>query len=192
MINNTDIIVIDEFSLLEQKPLFKMDEMLREMAVTKALQNKPFGGEHIILMGDPAQLPAIDKDIFETYLWRRFSIIVLSGIKRQNNKQFQTLLSEIRLGKVSDTTDKILQSRVLKNKDISSLNMDDAAIICSRRRERNKWNKKFLNTIDTEEHTFIAEDTNISGGEISEKDRSKIRVYHKKRLEDTSRTIAKL
>ncbi len=55
IINNTDIIVIDESSLFQQKPLLKMDEILREIAVTKTLRNKPFGGKHIILMGNPAQ-----------------------------------------------------------------------------------------------------------------------------------------
>ena len=55
IINNTDIIVIDESSLFQLKPLLKMDEILREIAVAKTLRNKPFGGIHIILMGNPAQ-----------------------------------------------------------------------------------------------------------------------------------------
>ncbi len=49
--------------------------------------------------------------------------------------------------------------------------MENSAIICSLRKERNKWSKKFLDAIDGEERTFEAEDTNILGGEISEKEK---------------------
>ena len=33
--------------------------------------NLPLGGQHVILLGDPAQLPAVSqRDIFGTHLWK--------------------------------------------------------------------------------------------------------------------------
>ncbi len=81
MINGTDIIIIDEFSLLEHSVFIEIDELVREMADRKDLQNMSFGGNYVILIGDPAQLPAISKDNLNTYPWKRFSIIILDDLK---------------------------------------------------------------------------------------------------------------
>ena len=41
------------------------------------------GGRHVILLGDPAQLPAVSRrDIFGTRLWQNFAIIELREVKR--------------------------------------------------------------------------------------------------------------
>ena len=97
LVSNTNLITIDEFSLLEMKPFLTIDKLLRDMAPTKHQQNTPFGGKHIILMGDPAQLSVTEHDIFDTYLWRdKFSIVMLKDIKHQTDQNFQQMLSTIR------------------------------------------------------------------------------------------------
>ena len=185
MVNAADLLIIDEFSLLESKPFHAINRLLCQMAQSKNNQFKPFGGKNVILMGDPAQLPAIQKDIFESSLWRRFNIAILKDVKRQNNAEFQKLLSTVRLGTITDEVDKTLQSRVLTNCDLDQLDLDDAAIICSLRRERSEWNDKFLATLQTESVTFEAEDTDLFGKPLKDSDKLRIRKYHRERLEDS-------
>ena len=186
LVSNTDLIIIDEFSLLEMKPFLTMDRILREMAPTNQKQHMPFGGKHIILMGDPAQLPVIEQDIFDTFLWKRFHCVMLTDVKRQKDETFQRMLSTIRLGYVSDDINSVLRSKVVPaSLDIDSMDLSNGAIICSLRKERDAWNKQFLDRLDAPEHTFEAIDTDVTGNDISETVKGKIRRFHRERLEDT-------
>ena len=108
IISNTDVLVIDEFSVLEMRPFLTSDKILREIACAANQQHMPFGGKHIILMGDPAQLPAIEQDIFDTHLWRKFDIVMLKDVKRQDDESFQSILSTIRMGEINDDINSIL------------------------------------------------------------------------------------
>ena len=185
LVSNTNVLIIDEFSLLEFTPFLVMDKILRDMAPTINQQHMPFGGKHIILMGDPTQLPAIERDIFDSFLWRKFSIVMLKDIRRQDDETFQNMLSTIRLGKTNSEIDHILRSKVVSIDDIDAIDLSNAAIICSFRRERNHWNSIFLDKLDTEPFTFDATDSDVTGNPLSEAVRKKIRSYHKERLEDT-------
>ena len=186
LVSNTNLIIIDEFSLLKMKPFLTIDKLLRDMAPTKHQQNMPFGGKHIILMGDPAQLPAIEHDIFDTYLWRdKFSIVMLKDIKRQNDQTFQQMLSTIRLGKTNDDIDSILRSKVMTDDEVDNVDLSNGAIICSLRKKRDAWNSHFLDRLDTQAHVFDAVDSDVTGNAISETVKTKIQRFHKERLEDT-------
>ena len=156
LITNIDLIVIDEFSLLEMKPFLTIDHILRDIATTKNQQHMPFGGKHIILMGDPAQLPAIELDIFDTFLWKKFEIIVVNDVKRQDDKAFQTLLTTVRMGNTTLDINSTLASKIRPIVDSTHIDLDDprAAIICSLRKERDVWNTLFLGKLDTEMHTL--------------------------------------
>lgn len=69
-LRKTDVIVIDEFSMLDFF-LFRTVEGLCRKFARKGASNRLWGGRHVILLGDPAQLPAVSrKDIFGTTLWR--------------------------------------------------------------------------------------------------------------------------
>ena len=186
IINNTDLIIIDEFSLLELRPFLIIDKISRDMANAKNQEHMPFGGKHIILMGDPAQLPAIEQDIFDTFLWRKFDIVMLKDAKRQGDQKFQAILSTIRMGTTTHAIDSLLRSEVLPNIDIANIHADDAgaAIVCSLRKERDMWNNLFLQRIDGESHTFEAEDTDVTGNPLPEKEKHRIRWFHRERLED--------
>jgi ATP-dependent DNA helicase PIF1 len=68
-----------------------------------------------ILSGDLAQLPVIKstKQCFESKYWKNMvdSTVILREIVRQNDNIFRSLLSEVRLGIVSEKTKEILNSR---------------------------------------------------------------------------------
>ena len=78
-LGKTDVLVIDEFSMLDYH-LFHVAEGLCRKFAKKHVSLSSVGGRHVILLGDPAQLPAIScRDIFGTRLWQKFAILVLRG-----------------------------------------------------------------------------------------------------------------
>ena len=53
----------------------------------------------MILLGDPAQLPAIGhRDIFGTQLWRTFSILILREVKHATDPILSSVLLKVRMG----------------------------------------------------------------------------------------------
>ena len=49
------LIIIDEYSMLRQKELFYISQILKQISGT----NDAFGGFTVLLVGDPAQIPAV-------------------------------------------------------------------------------------------------------------------------------------
>ena len=47
------------------------------------------------------------------------------------------------------------------------------------------WNKLFLGKLNTEAHTFEAQDTDTTGNPIPDKEKCHIQWFHRERLEDT-------
>ena len=105
-----DVLIVDEVSMLSKR-LFDMLD-----ALGKHLRNstKPFGGIQLLFCGDFYQLPPIEPGFcFESSNWdSTFTTIILSTIFRQKNEDYQTILSEIRKGKISKKSRDILTSRI--------------------------------------------------------------------------------
>ena len=81
-----DVFIIDECSMLT-KTLFHKVQDLCHYVSRNHNRTKPFGGKHVILLGDPAQLPPVGATIFNTSLWTRyFQILLLKDVVRQTNK----------------------------------------------------------------------------------------------------------
>ena len=97
-VKKTDVLVIDEFSMLDHF-LFRTTENLCRKFPNRGRYNRPWGGRHVFLLGDPAQLPAINRrDIFDTTLWSKFTILLLREIKRATDPILSSVLSKVRLG----------------------------------------------------------------------------------------------
>ena len=92
------MIVIDEFLMLDFY-LFRTIEGLCRKFAKHGSSRHPWGGRHIILLGDPAQLPAVSGiDIFGTYLWHKFRVLLLREIKRATDLALSSVLSKIHEG----------------------------------------------------------------------------------------------
>lgn len=106
-----EILIIDEVSMLVPELFDKLEHLARMLRQT----TKPFGGIQLILTGDMLQLPPIKSNIFcfEAKTWDKCidHTIYLTHNLRQNEKEFQECLSEIRLGFISPENEKILKSR---------------------------------------------------------------------------------
>jgi ATP-dependent DNA helicase PIF1 len=112
----TDILVIDEVSMMSQK-LF---DMLDAIGKTVRRNSKPFGGIQVIFSGDFYQLPPVGnrdepettKFCFESPLWfETFKLedhINLCKIFRQNDVIYQRILNQIREGRLKKSSNETL------------------------------------------------------------------------------------
>ena len=151
------------------KPFLTVDKSLKDMATTKNQEHVPFGGKHIILTGDPAQLPAVEQDIFYTFLWKKCEIVILKDIKRQQDDDtFPKIRSTVRMGKNTNEIKSAPKSKVLYKSQTTQTDLDTpgTAIICILRRERDAWTQIFLHKVDNDLHTFEAEDTDKIGNPL--------------------------
>ena len=101
IIKNTDILVIDEISMLHD---FRLD-MVEEICRTIRQNDKPFGGIQVILCGDFFQLPPINRTGgrtggFAIYsnAWKlaEFTICYLEENHRQKNDELSEILNALR------------------------------------------------------------------------------------------------
>lgn len=126
-------LIIDEISMLDPILFDKLEILARKIRKIE----KPFGGIQLILTGDFLQLPVINSKnfCFEAKSWSNCiqNIIYLKDIFRQSDLVFQNCLNELRVGIISESTKKILKSRLnitLKNEygiiptKLHSLNKD--------------------------------------------------------------------
>jgi ATP-dependent DNA helicase PIF1 len=117
---NTDILVVDEVSMMSQK-LF---ELLDSIGKIIRKSSKPFGGIQLIFSGDFYQLPPVgDKEdpetvkfCFESPEWTRtfqpINHIQLTKIFRQLDPVYQKILNQIREGKLRRSSNETLLHHV--------------------------------------------------------------------------------
>lgn len=115
----TDVLIIDEISMLHSYRLDMVDAVLRSFLQT----NQPFGGIQIILAGDFFQLPPINRGVvtgkssnfaFESYVWEQMGLQIcyLDTVYRQSNDPLLQVLQEMRAGKLTEQSIELLQERM--------------------------------------------------------------------------------
>lgn len=101
IIKNTDILIIDEISMLHD---FRLD-MVEEICRTIRQNDEPFGGIQVILCGDFFQLPPINRTgsrqggfVVHSNTWRNseFTICYLEENYRQKDNDLTEILNAIR------------------------------------------------------------------------------------------------
>lgn len=117
---DTDILIIDEVSMLSKKIFDTLDKIGRKVRRC----NKPFGGIQVVFSGDFFQLPPVGQDIdttsfcFESSSWTdtfKENQICLTKIFRQDGDDtFKKILHQIRKGVISKSSRDILMSCVNK------------------------------------------------------------------------------
>lgn len=116
-VKNTDILVIDEISMLHDYQLSAVDKIIR----TVRNNNSPFGGLQVILCGDFFQLPPIAGDNGKTnfitqsdsYINGNFKVCYLEEYWRQNkNDPLVIILNAIRSKTLSNQHYALLEQRV--------------------------------------------------------------------------------
>jgi ATP-dependent DNA helicase PIF1 len=115
----TDILVIDEVSMMSKKMFDIIDDIAR---IVRGKKDLPFGGMQVILSGDFYQLPPVgyndDPDsiafCFESNRWNECisKKVELTTIYRQRDSCYKKILNQIRIGKITKSTIDILTKRV--------------------------------------------------------------------------------
>ena len=113
-IRDTDIIIIDEISMLHQDQLTLLDKIFKFATRSE----EPFGGKKILFSGDFLQLPPVDKETRESqWCFRSESwieadptTVELTKIYRQTDREFTELLMRLREGSLNDADLKLLAS----------------------------------------------------------------------------------
>jgi len=152
---STQVLVIDEVSMMNQG----MFELLH-VVFCKIRGNKEFyGGIQVIFCCDFAQLAPINGNYaFESPLWQKElsgNTIYLNQILRQDNPEFIQMLSEIRLGIVSETSRKSLNSRLDKKAE----GPIQPTILYPHRKTVEETNNRKLDELKYEKRLFTAKDT---------------------------------
>ncbi len=123
----TDILIVDEVSMMSQKMFELLDSLGRNIRKNKFM--RPFGGIQVIFSGDFYQLPPVGdpdepdtcKFCFESLEWEtvfpRENHIQLVKIFRQSDPIYSTILNQLREGKIKRSSVNILTECV--NREIS-------------------------------------------------------------------------
>lgn len=157
---HTDILVIDEVSMLTPELLEKLNEVAQIVRNNKNLM----GGLQVVFVGDFFQLPPVYKDqeekecffAFESPLWNQIvqANIQLTNMIRAEDPAFQKILEEARRGNLSPESLAVLKTReglAWQNERIRP------TLLFNRRAEVDMVNEKNIRALTGERHTFEAE-----------------------------------
>lgn len=124
-LDKVKVLIIDEISMLHQKQLLLVDEVLKYFKMNQL----PFGGIQVIFCGDFFQLPPVGqpheeskhKFAFMSQAWvnAELNICYLTQQYRQSNDQLSVILNEVRSGRISEFRYQLLKeaiNRPLKDK----------------------------------------------------------------------------
>lgn len=159
---STDILIIDEVSMMTAELLEKLDEVAKIVR----RDTRPFGGMQVVLVGDFYQLPPVVKSeeggkreipfVFDSPIWKDVvsKRITLTQIHRQADPAFQKILNEARKGQLTPESIQILKTR-------QGLRWQDELIrptlLFTRRVEVDIVNDKNLKALQGERKIFNAE-----------------------------------
>jgi ATP-dependent DNA helicase PIF1 len=109
----TDVLVIDEISMISGVLFTKLDEIAREI---RGKPDEPFGGIQLICVGDFYQLPPVDVPIyaFDSESWEDIygnKAVILTQVFRQRDEAFLRGLNAMRKGVLDPAFDKLLKER---------------------------------------------------------------------------------
>lgn len=104
----TQVLIIDEVSMVDPALLDKLEEIAR---LIRKKPDKPFGGIQLVITGDFFQLPPVNPGgsvtfAFDAQCWDRVvqHKVNLTQVFRQKDQSFVTMLNEMRFGKLSQKT----------------------------------------------------------------------------------------
>jgi ATP-dependent exoDNAse (exonuclease V) alpha subunit len=124
-LKKTDLILIDEVSMLGATELTAADQIARKARKL----NAPWGGMRVVMVGDFAQLPPIQNFsgqsrpgeerperpwCFNSEIWQKSELesVNLSQIVRSQDSSWNQILAEVRWADLSEYAVEVLQSRV--------------------------------------------------------------------------------
>ncbi len=120
IIGKTDVLIIDEISMLHDYRLDMVDEVCR--IIRK--KDEPFGGIQIIMSGDFFQLPPINRGdsraggfVVNSKIWQEINPVIcyINEQHRQDDEEFLDILNSMRAGELKRYHAEKLLNRIDKN-----------------------------------------------------------------------------
>jgi ATP-dependent DNA helicase PIF1 len=169
---NTDILIIDEVSMLGKSLFEKLDYIGRKVRECEIL---PFGGIQLIFSGDFLQLPPIKDDFpFESPVWNRCNFYVIPFLtpRRYNDLEYFEMLLRFRRGEHTQADLRAINACVKKYDEFKKvqnqpskkkIKLDDEPVIKptilhSRNIDVDKVNSDELEKIEAESEIYFAKD----------------------------------
>jgi len=153
-------LVIDEVSMMSKPQLLRLDKLLRAY---KQVLNVPFGGVHVVLVGDFLQMPPVGADaIFVEYcekrhpsvsdvdgfnLWRQFTtaVVLEESVRFRSDPEWGEGCRQARLGEWTPAFVRIINARVMQQKDAASdLAPDGSVFVTPENAKRLAINNAFI------------------------------------------------
>jgi ATP-dependent DNA helicase PIF1 len=112
---NTDLLIIDEVSMLSKEMFESLDYIAKELC-----QNpRPFGGIQLVLCGDFCQLGCIGSNqfCFESELWSKNiheTVLFTESYRQKDDLVFSKMLEKIRFGDINEDIEDALRSRIVR------------------------------------------------------------------------------
>jgi ATP-dependent DNA helicase PIF1 len=176
-IKNTDLLIIDEISMMSAEVFDKVDYICRNIRGV----DKPLGGLRVVLCGDFLQLPPVVKGmhgkanawVFNSAAYKALDLVCIKLTKymRFIDDKYAAMLSRLRTADPTEDDLMMLLDRVNAYRDVycdkqcdmhrdSSSGVDEIepTILFSHRDDAAVYNLRRMNELTTPEHTFIAED----------------------------------
>ncbi|GJJ78194.1 ATP-dependent DNA helicase PIF1 [Entomortierella parvispora] len=105
------VLIVDEVSMIDAVLLDKLETIARKIRTKPDQVEKIWGGLQIVLTGDFFQLPPVDKNgtarfCFEADSWKStiHTTIQLEQVFRQKDHTFASMLNEVRVGEMRNST----------------------------------------------------------------------------------------
>lgn len=140
---NTNILIIDEVSMLTAELLTKLNNVAKEIKT----DDRVFGGIQLVFSGDFLQLPCINGNFcFECEDWEEcsFTVFHLTNILRQHDITFQKCLNNARFGKITADDLEYCSSNTLEKSNYSLEHVVKPTKILCHNANVNEINKKKL------------------------------------------------
>lgn len=155
-LKQTDIVVIDEISMLSGETLAAA-EMIARLARNN---EEPWGNMRIIAVGDFAQLPPVTLHrekpdwAFQHELWARsdFQSIALTTVHRSASSEWNDVLNRVREGRCDEVVKKALDERARKTPA-----EDSVTRLFGRRAEAEAFNRAKLDELPDEPVAYTTE-----------------------------------
>jgi len=161
-IRDTKVLIIDEISMLDSERLTLIDRVFKEIKDPFL----PFGGIQLVVCGDFFQLPPINDGIeeksqfaYNSPVWKkaRFKVCYLKKQFRQDDKDFITILNDIRGNKADQKTLEKIKTRL--NKDIDGY--DKVTKLYTHNRNVDRINDLELSKIEELEREYNMSSTGL-------------------------------
>jgi ATP-dependent DNA helicase PIF1 len=158
-IRRTDILIIDEISMLSAAIFEKIDSIFQILKRSK----KPFGGVQIILTGDFLQLETvfsnnngdnrliIESDVFKK-LFKKSIVILKENFRQSSDKEYIDILMRIRKGNYNQNDIDVLKTRLLKNNTCDDVTKH--VHLVSSNWKAQQINNRYLDMINEKDHHY--------------------------------------